>query len=157
AEAARQRIGQNHGDRGAGHDGKDEAGEHIGEQHGWIEHGRTSLRCFHPSPARWNNQAATRTPASGAEGRSGVDQTEEQVGAETVREAKCFCGAVTIRVRGAPAHYHGCTCTNCQRATGSVMALNAWFPEAQVMEMSGPMTVWRPGPKGVENAFCSVC
>ncbi len=75
------------------------------------------------------------------------------------RIATCECGALTLRVTVQPVHIHGCTCTKCQRSSGSVMSLSAWFPESGVT-IDGPYTSWfftkTPDPALV-SCFCPTC
>ncbi|HEY6917724.1 MAG TPA: GFA family protein [Tabrizicola sp.] len=75
------------------------------------------------------------------------------------RVASCECGALRLRVCGNPVHVHGCTCTRCQRSTGSVMKLSAWFPEADVA-VEGTFATWHPaGPDAplLTACFCPTC
>lgn len=78
---------------------------------------------------------------------------------EAVRHGRCDCGNLRFAVRGAPVHVHACTCTQCQRSTGSVMSYSAWFPEAAV-SIEGDYTVHRH--RGAEHpdryrCFCPTC
>ena len=75
------------------------------------------------------------------------------------RVASCECGALTLRVTAAPVHVHGCTCTRCQRSTGSVMKYSAWFPDSAV-QVHGTFTTWHPVlPEDPDLAacFCPTC
>jgi hypothetical protein len=75
---------------------------------------------------------------------------------QPVRQASCECGQLAITVTGEPEHVHGCTCKRCQRASGSVMTLSAWFPERQVT-VRGKTASWRPQGLESEKVFCPVC
>lgn len=75
------------------------------------------------------------------------------------RVSSCECGALRLRVSGAPVHVHGCTCTKCQRGSGSVMSLSAWFPEEGVA-IEGAYTTWTFAGEGRPDlmaGFCPVC
>jgi len=77
-----------------------------------------------------------------------------------IYHAQCPCGALRIEVRSDPVHNHICTCNRCQRASGSALAHNAWFPEAAVQVVSGHCALWYPNGEetpGVMKAFCSRC
>ena len=58
-----------------------------------------------------------------------------------IRHSLCECGALRLTVRGDPVHIHACTCTRCQRASGSAMTMSAWFPETAVT-IEGPYLTW---------------
>ena len=75
------------------------------------------------------------------------------------RLASCECGALRLHVTAAPVHVHGCTCTRCQRSTGSVMKLSAWFPEDSV-RVDGAFTTWRyagTDDPDLTACFCPTC
>lgn len=77
----------------------------------------------------------------------------------TERVASCECGGLRLRVRVAPVHVHGCTCTKCQRASGSVMTLSAWFPEEGVA-IEGPHAIWHytaAQDPALMAGFCPTC
>lgn len=73
-----------------------------------------------------------------------------------VRHAACECGQLAITVTGEPEHLHACTCTRCQRSSGSVMSFSAWFPEASVT-VRGNTASWQPKGPGTEKVFCPAC
>ncbi|WP_245436908.1 GFA family protein [Rhizobium chutanense] len=77
-----------------------------------------------------------------------------------VFHAKCPCGALSLEVDGDPVHDHICTCTRCQRASGSVLGHNVWFLEENVRVISGGYSVWFPQGDtmpDVMKAFCPIC
>jgi hypothetical protein len=49
-----------------------------------------------------------------------------------IREGGCLCGAVRYRVAGEPVRTSVCSCTFCQRRTGSAFGFGAYFDEGQV-------------------------
>jgi hypothetical protein len=76
-----------------------------------------------------------------------------------VRVAACECGGLRLHVSAAPVHVHGCTCTRCQRSTGSVMKLSAWFPETGV-RIEGDFSTWHHAgtdAPGLTACFCPTC
>jgi hypothetical protein len=75
---------------------------------------------------------------------------------QSVRHATCECGQLRITVTGEPEHVHACTCTKCQRRSGSVMTFSAWFPEGHVT-VHGQTASWQPHGPGAEKVFCPVC
>jgi hypothetical protein len=48
------------------------------------------------------------------------------------REGGCVCGAVRYRVEGEPVRNSVCSCTFCQRRTGSAFGFGAYFKAEQV-------------------------
>jgi hypothetical protein len=88
--------------------------------------------------------------------RSRGPSDSEPASHQTVRHAACECGQLAITVTGEPEHVHTCTCTRCQRSSGSAMTCSAWFPERNVT-VRGTTASWQPqGPQG-EKVFCPVC
>ena len=53
------------------------------------------------------------------------------------RTASCACGDLQIVVEGDPTIVAACNCTQCQKRTGSVFGVGAYFPDAQVLEKKG--------------------
>lgn len=74
-----------------------------------------------------------------------------------LRQAICECGQLTLTLSGDPVHHHACTCTRCQRASGSVMTVTAWFPKSQIVSMTGETMTWQPGGAGTEVYRCKRC
>ncbi len=79
--------------------------------------------------------------------------------APTEFHSKCECGALHITVRGTPTHIHGCTCTLCQRRSGSVMALSAWFDEADTTINGDYIRYYYAGTQDdrLMAGFCPIC
>ena len=73
------------------------------------------------------------------------------------RRAVCECGQLELVISGEPEHHHACTCTKCQRASGSVMTVSAWFPKDQIVSISGETMSWQPGGPGTDVYRCKVC
>lgn len=75
------------------------------------------------------------------------------------RTARCACGALTVAVQGEPVAVYACSCTNCQRRSGSAFTYAAVFREPAV-SIAGAFTVWRhhaDSGRWVDTAFCPTC
>jgi hypothetical protein len=78
-------------------------------------------------------------------------------GAEHV--ARCACGNLTVTARGEPVDVYLCSCTDCQRGSGSAFSYAALFPELAV-SISGARQQYRQqGDSGrfVDGSFCPTC
>jgi hypothetical protein len=60
----------------------------------------------------------------------------------TKRVAKCACGRVQLTVANEPMVVGMCHCDFCQKRTGSVLAVQAFFGEDQVTTISGETRVY---------------
>jgi hypothetical protein len=49
-----------------------------------------------------------------------------------VATARCACGSVTVEASGAPLAVVACHCLACQRRTGSVFGVGAYYPAEKV-------------------------
>ena len=93
----------------------------------------------------------------------GAPSAPEGAGAEEAafvpRTAACACGALRLTVSAPPLDCHACACTLCQRASGSVMTVSAYFDEAAV-RVTGPWERFHHRGAGREDrwrAFCPSC
>ncbi len=57
------------------------------------------------------------------------------------RTARCGCGRLRVRVEGEPVHLAACHCDFCQKRTGSVFSVQAFFADKDV-EISGETRVY---------------
>jgi len=75
------------------------------------------------------------------------------------REARCACGALRITTEGEPAAVVACHCLACQRRSGSVLGVGAYWPEAQVRIEGEARRFERPTALGnvFESHFCPTC
>jgi hypothetical protein len=75
------------------------------------------------------------------------------------RTATCACRKLWVTVSGEPDRVLACNCRECQRRTGSVFGVAAYFPEAQVVSIEGePKTFSRmSGPLQFDTSFCPTC
>lgn len=75
------------------------------------------------------------------------------------RVARCSCGSLSAEVAAEPVVVGVCHCTECQRRTGSVFGVGAYFTKDSV-RTSGPSTNYvRDGQEGrkVRTYFCPTC
>jgi hypothetical protein len=77
-----------------------------------------------------------------------------------MRMAECACSSFKIRVDGEPLMVGACSCLSCQKRTGSVFGVGAYFPKDKVEVLSRPDKIFvRPGESGMnaELHFCPSC
>lgn len=76
-------------------------------------------------------------------------------------EGGCLCGAVRYRVLGEPARASVCSCTACQRRTGSLAGFGAYFKEDEVRLLRGELKSYehRSDESGrwLKMEFCPQC
>jgi hypothetical protein len=76
------------------------------------------------------------------------------------RTAECACRSLKVRVDAEPIVVGACSCTQCQRRTGSVFAVVAYFPRDSVQVVAGAFKTFDytadSGRKG-EMHFCPEC
>jgi len=75
------------------------------------------------------------------------------------RIATCSCQSLRAEVSGDPIRVTACHCDQCQRRTGSVFGVGAYYKKEQV-QISGPNSVYvRGAPEGrtVSSHFCPEC
>ena len=76
-----------------------------------------------------------------------------------MKTAKCNCGSLTATVSGEPDAVVACSCTDCQRRTGSVIGVGAYYPAERVV-ISGAYTAWdriAASGKTFRQNFCPTC
>jgi hypothetical protein len=75
------------------------------------------------------------------------------------RTAHCSCGALRVEVSGEPDAVVACHCGECQRRTGSVFGVGAYFKKEHVQTEGPYNTHVRDAPEGrkVRNHFCPTC
>ncbi|MEO1104401.1 MAG: GFA family protein [Pseudomonadota bacterium] len=79
--------------------------------------------------------------------------------AERTRIARCACGVLTATARGEPASVVMCSCTMCQRRSGSAFSLSSYWA-AEAVTIDGPSTPFeRPTDAGriFTHHFCPSC
>ncbi len=76
------------------------------------------------------------------------------------RDAACACGQLKIRLSGDPKMVSSCHCLACQRRTGALFGVQAFFPLEQVVSIDGEHRSWRRQADSgtwVEHHFCPTC
>lgn len=70
------------------------------------------------------------------------------------RTASCHCDKLVLRCTGEPAKVSLCHCTDCQRRTGSLFSVAAFFPRERVELPAGTAkTFTRSSASGFDVAF----
>jgi hypothetical protein len=78
----------------------------------------------------------------------------------TERLATCMCGQLSIRCRGEPVIVSMCHCLACQRRTGSIFGVTAFYDRANVAEATGRSTTFRrrsDAGRLIKSHFCPEC
>jgi hypothetical protein len=76
------------------------------------------------------------------------------------RTASCACGQLSVEVKGDPAIVLSCSCTQCQKRTGSVFGVSAYFSKDQVQPPTGQhkaATRSSDAGRSMEGHFCPDC
>ncbi len=76
------------------------------------------------------------------------------------REARCACGQLKVRVAGDPQRVSSCHCLACQRRTGTLFGVQAFFKNEQIAAIEGQhKTFRRQADSGtwLNMEFCPDC
>ena len=75
------------------------------------------------------------------------------------RTAQCSCGSVKVVALGEPSSVVACHCFECQRRTGSVLGVGAYFPQEQITVSGVTSQFVRPTESGNQffTHFCPAC
>jgi hypothetical protein len=76
------------------------------------------------------------------------------------RQASCHCGQLTLSCSGEPAKVSLCHCLDCQRRTGSLFSVAAFYPRERVALGDGKSARYRRGSASgyaVTFHFCPHC
>ena len=75
------------------------------------------------------------------------------------REASCSCGNLRIACEGDPKYVLACHCLDCQRRTGSVFGVSAYFRQKQIAASGTDKIFIRDGQDGrkLQIHFCPQC
>jgi hypothetical protein len=75
----------------------------------------------------------------------------------SARKAVCSCGQLSVAVAGEPSYFGACSCRECQRATGSVFSMSAYFPRSAVQAIAGEHRLYRRRSEGGRRLDCHFC
>lgn len=81
------------------------------------------------------------------------------MGDDTVT-ATCGCGTLNVTLSGISKERHLCCCVDCQRRTGSAFGVSWYYPDTELIAVSGPYeTFERIGTRGTHYHFhyCPSC
>ena len=75
------------------------------------------------------------------------------------RTAQCSCGCVQVVAQGEPAGVVACHCVDCQRRTGSVFGVGAYYANEQIAITGSTREFVRPTDAGHHffTYFCPAC
>lgn len=76
-----------------------------------------------------------------------------------MRTARCACGSLVAECAGEPARVMTCSCTECQRRTGSAFGIGAYYSKGQV-QVRGAATQYQRSSdagRGLVLHFCPTC
>jgi hypothetical protein len=76
------------------------------------------------------------------------------------RTATCACGQFRITLSGEPQMISSCHCLACQRRTGTMFGVQAFFKQEQVAGVEGEQRTWRRTAESgtpVDHHFCPTC
>lgn len=76
------------------------------------------------------------------------------------REARCMCGELRIKTSGEPILTLACNCHNCQRRTGSVFGVGAYFDNSMILEKKGTprkFDINTESGNAATSNFCEKC
>jgi hypothetical protein len=75
-------------------------------------------------------------------------------------EAECQCGQLKIRLSGDPEYVSSCCCQACQRRTGALVGVTAFFAKEQLADQQGKASDFRrivASGKPLDYHFCPQC
>lgn len=102
---------------------------------------REALAPLEPVELLQGEKASALATSTCASGTPTVISEADQASfnSKEAREARCFCGAVVVRVRGDPVSVSACHCSICRRLSGGPFVISALFkPEnAEVLAAQG--------------------
>lgn len=75
-------------------------------------------------------------------------------------EGGCVCGKTRYRVRGEPQRVSACSCTWCQKRSGSALGISVYFLKEDVeftQDMRGRYRLTSDAGRWIEQEFCRNC
>jgi len=87
------------------------------------------------------------------------DGAKETKSPTLTRTARCCCGGLQVEASGDPRFVVACHCTECQRRTGSVFGVSAYFRKGQINPSGISKVYVRDGQDGrkLRIHFCPDC
>jgi hypothetical protein len=78
---------------------------------------------------------------------------------ESPKTAVCACGAVSVSANGEPIVVNACSCTDCQRRSGSSFTYTAFYPNSSVTALGAVRTFRNVSESGRwrDSSFCPTC
>jgi len=77
-----------------------------------------------------------------------------------IHEGGCLCGGVRYKTVGEPERVSACSCTFCQRRTGSALGISVYFDKSNVEILQGNLRKYHlksDAGRWLETEFCEVC
>ena len=77
-----------------------------------------------------------------------------------IHEGGCVCGSVRYKTKAEPQRVSLCSCTWCQRRTGSAMGISVYFMKDDVEILRGSLKSYRlmsDVGRWLESEFCETC
>lgn len=73
------------------------------------------------------------------------------------RKASCWCGELSVTMRGEPMLVSACCCTRCQRRTGSFYGVTVYYRPDQMTGRRGQPATFRHAHGSTTFHFCATC
>jgi hypothetical protein len=85
---------------------------------------------------------------------------DEERAMSNLHHGGCVCGAVRYRTTGEPRRVSACSCTWCQKRTGSALGVSVYFLADDVEFLQGDLQTYRltsDAGRWIETGFCKRC
>jgi hypothetical protein len=76
------------------------------------------------------------------------------------RTAGCGCGSLKVTVSETPLNVHACSCSACQKDSGSAFTYTSFFSKSALVAIEGEYRNWRRianSGRWIESSFCPNC
>ena len=77
-----------------------------------------------------------------------------------IHEGGCVCGGVRYRTTGMPKRVSACSCSWCQKRTGSALGISVYFDKGDVEILQGKLRAYglvSDADRWIESEFCTIC
>lgn len=77
-----------------------------------------------------------------------------------IRSARCSCGNLQIELNGDPEFVIACNCLKCQKRTGSVFGVSAYFNNNKIIHKKGEFKLFNSvseAGRTLSRSFCPNC